>query len=62
MENLLSYIYQTWRLWYIAEGGIAVGVILGLVFLVSIIFAVHDSGRSRGDKDIKKESKKSKEE
>lgn len=61
MENLLSYIYQTWRLQYIAEGGIAIGVILGLVFLVSIIFAVHDSGRSQGDKDIKNENKKSNE-
>ena len=60
MENLLSYIYQTWRLQYIANGGIAIGVILGLVFLVSIIFAVHDSGRSAGDKDIKKDKESSK--
>lgn len=60
MENLLSYIYQTWRLWYIAESGIAIGVIFGLIFTVCIIFAIHDSGRSAGDNDVKKDKESSK--
>ena len=60
MENILSYIYQTWRLWYISETGIAIGILLGLIFIVSIIVVIHDSGRSAGDNDVKKDKKSSK--
>lgn len=45
MEQLINYIYKDWRVGESGYGMIALGAVIGLIFIISIIISIYKSGR-----------------